>query len=251
MPPGQGKPSHDHEREAAEQEIGGAPAARVRRDDCAVAEPRKQRHRLERIEVPAVAALTDHADHEPGGEQRPGDDDRPPGQGLERLQGRQAKPEDVRRLFRETFFQADTSSTRKHEGTGLGLVISHKLCKLMGGDIDVQSTLGVGTTFTAHLPTIVIPNLPLTGSGTLSPPIGEPTAPPKSSAETPTVPWQACTVVVIDEEPASRAVLERVLKKEGYVVRTAEPGPDAVALVRELQPSAAHCRMVGGMLARR
>ena len=67
------------------------------------------------------------------------------------------KPEDVRKLFRETFFQADSSSTRKHEGTGLGLVICHKLCKLMGGDVEVQSTLGVGTTFTVRLPTVVTP----------------------------------------------------------------------------------------------
>jgi signal transduction histidine kinase/HAMP domain-containing protein len=62
------------------------------------------------------------------------------------------KPEDVRRLFRETFFQAETSGTRKHEGTGLGLVICKKLCLLMGGDIEVQSAPGVGTTFTVRLP---------------------------------------------------------------------------------------------------
>jgi signal transduction histidine kinase len=83
------------------------------------------------------------------------------------------KPEDVRKLFRESFFQADSSSTRKHEGTGLGLVICHKLCKLMGGDVTVQSTLGAGTTFTVRLPAIVPPQL-----------AGE--RPPSSAGETPT-----------------------------------------------------------------
>src|SRR5206468_2768862 len=70
------------------------------------------------------------------------------------------KPEDVRRLFRETFFQAETSGTRKHEGTGLGLVICKKLCLLMGGDIEVQSTPGAGTTFTVRLPAQPAPPQP-------------------------------------------------------------------------------------------
>jgi signal transduction histidine kinase/HAMP domain-containing protein len=70
------------------------------------------------------------------------------------------KPEDVRRLFRETFFQAETSGTRKHEGTGLGLVICKKLCLMMGGDIEVQSKLGSGTTFTVRLPAEPTPPCP-------------------------------------------------------------------------------------------
>jgi signal transduction histidine kinase len=85
------------------------------------------------------------------------------------------KPEDVRKLFRESFFQADSSSTRKHEGTGLGLVICHKLCKLMGGDVTVQSTLGAGTTFTVRLPAVVSPE-----------PTGQ--RPPSYAGETPTAP---------------------------------------------------------------
>jgi len=54
-------------------------------------------------------------------------------------------------LFNE-FTQADSSTTRKYGGTGLGLVISQRFCQLMGGDIDVTSTYGKGSVFTMKLP---------------------------------------------------------------------------------------------------
>ena len=52
----------------------------------------------------------------------------------------------------EAFAQADSSTSRRYGGTGLGLVISRHFCQMMGGDITVTSQPGVGSTFTVTLP---------------------------------------------------------------------------------------------------
>jgi signal transduction histidine kinase len=61
-------------------------------------------------------------------------------------------PEHLPKIF-EPFEQVDRSLTRRHQGSGLGLGISRRLAHLLGGELSVESTMGVGSVFTLWLPT--------------------------------------------------------------------------------------------------
>jgi PAS domain S-box-containing protein len=64
--------------------------------------------------------------------------------------------EQMGRLF-EAFSQAEASTAAKYGGTGLGLAISRRFCRMLGGDIELASVPGEGTTFTVRLPRTVSP----------------------------------------------------------------------------------------------
>jgi len=66
-------------------------------------------------------------------------------------------PEQLGRLF-EDFTQAEADTSRRYGGTGLGLALSRRLCRMMGGDVTVTSERGQGSVFTVRLPAEVRPS---------------------------------------------------------------------------------------------
>jgi PAS domain S-box-containing protein len=126
-------------------------------------------------------------------------------------------PEQLGKLF-QAFSQAETSTASKYGGTGLGLAISRMFCEMMGGEITVDSTPGAGTTFTVRLPAEV-----------RNPP--EPVRPTVSPQRE-----GAGTVLVIDDDPATRDLLSRMLAKEGFRILEAANGEDGLRLARAERP---------------
>jgi signal transduction histidine kinase/CheY-like chemotaxis protein len=133
----------------------------------------------------------------------------------------------VARLF-QPFVQADSSTTRQYGGTGLGLAISQKFARMMGGNIDVVSQSGRGTTFTLHLPANVANPRRSVDESTEGPELGKPHAPST---------FQEATILVIDDDRTVRDLMVRILNKEGFRVVTAWGGKEGLRLAKEIKPS--------------
>jgi signal transduction histidine kinase/DNA-binding response OmpR family regulator len=119
----------------------------------------------------------------------------------------------------ESFVQADTSTTRRYGGTGLGLNISRGLARLMGGDIVASSVLGEGSTFTA-----TIDPGPLDGIRMLEP--DEARAAMEEITDEQHIQWQLNPgrVLVVDDGAANRELVQLVLEEAGLAVDLAENG---------------------------
>ncbi|TWI67634.1 PAS domain S-box-containing protein [Pseudoduganella lurida] len=128
-------------------------------------------------------------------------------------------PAQVDKLF-QSFHQADTSTTRKYGGTGLGLVISKQLAELMGGAVGVDSSPGVGSTFwfTAQLARGVelAPQEPAAAlDGDLLAPI------------------RGATILLVEDNVFSQQVGQELLEDAGAVVVIANNGQEALDLLQK------------------
>ncbi len=128
--------------------------------------------------------------------------------------------EDIQKLFRA--FEQVGDRTRQSEGTGLGLAISQQIVQMMGGQIKVESTLGVGSKFFFEV------ELPLneewrqqstSNTGNIISYNGEPKK-----------------ILVVDDRWENRSVIVNLLEPIGFVVMVAENGKDGLEKIRENHP---------------
>jgi signal transduction histidine kinase/CheY-like chemotaxis protein len=132
-------------------------------------------------------------------------------------------PEQIARLF-QAFTQADSSTTRNFGGTGLGLTITKHFCTMMGGDIDVRSAPGQGSTFA-----IVLPDRPETTREEADLEGEMPASMVDRSSST-------INVLVVDDDLAVHDVLSSTLGREGYSLMHARDGAEALDIMRKTPP---------------
>ena len=117
-------------------------------------------------------------------------------------------PENQARIF-SGFSQAEASTTRRFGGTGLGLAISSRLVALLGGQLQVDSALGAGSTFHFQIRLRLDPQ----------PLAAQPVAP------------QGLRALVVDDNPTTRAVMCHMVESLGWQADAAASGQEAIACV--------------------
>ncbi|MCP4944742.1 MAG: response regulator, partial [Planctomycetaceae bacterium] len=131
---------------------------------------------------------------------------------------------EVETIF-DAFVQAETGR-HAHEGTGLGLAISRRFVQVMGGELRVESEVGLGATFTFEIPVGLVDHSSL--------PTPHSPLPKRVIAVEPNQPDYR--LLIVDDNQANRQLLLNLLQPIGFDLREAENGQDAIEIRNDWQP---------------
>lgn len=133
--------------------------------------------------------------------------------------------EDQERIFDE-FFQVDSPLQRKAKGTGLGLPLSRRLAALLGGSIEVASTMGQGSLFRLLVPRAI----------SQAPAATEPPRVTGTHAQVPAAAHGRPLVLIVDDDEPSRYLLRQALSKLPVEIHEVSDGFAALEVVEQLTP---------------